>query len=173
MLTHPIAQVAYFVSDAREAAARTHRRFGAGPFFVNERIELAWGEHRGEPCHFVHTSAFGQWGEVMMELVQQDEEGPSPFRDMYAPGEEGIHHVACIVDSLEDSVTHYAQHGFELAARAETRIGGAQFVFVDTTALLGHMIELYEGTEGLLGFYEFVRAASLGWDGQDPVRTLG
>ena len=103
MLTRPIVQVAYFVSDVRAAARQMHRRFGAGPFFVADRIDLAWGSHRGEPREFLHSSAYGQWGNLMLELVQQDEEGPSPFRDLFAPGEEGLHHVAQIVDSLEDS----------------------------------------------------------------------
>ncbi|MDA1074410.1 MAG: hypothetical protein O3A63_06575 [Proteobacteria bacterium] len=75
--------------------------FDAGPFFLVEKIELAWGIHRGREQKFLHTSAYGQWGSLMVELVQQDEEGPSPFRDVYAPGEEGIHHMAMMVDSLE------------------------------------------------------------------------
>ena len=171
MLTRPIVQVAYFVTDARAAAERMARTFGAGPFFVIDRIELAWGEHRGASQDFLHSSAYGQWGDVMMELVQQDREGPSPFRDMYAAGEEGIHHVATMVDSLPETYAHYAEHGFELAARAETKTG-TEFAFVDTVAALGHMVEVYERSEALLGFYGFVREASVGWDGEDPVRSL-
>ena len=94
----PIVQVAYFVPDARAAAQRMVESHGAGPFHVIDRIELQWGELRGEPCDFVHTSAYGQWGGLMMELVQQDVEGPSPFREMYPPGRSGIHHVATMVD---------------------------------------------------------------------------
>ena len=93
-----ICQVAYFVPDIRAAARQMTDTFGAGPFFVIDRIELAWGEHRGENCPFVHSSAYGQWGEVMMELVQQDSDGASPFRDLYAPGQSGLHHVATMVD---------------------------------------------------------------------------
>lgn len=171
MLMRPIVQVAYFVTDAREAAERMAHTFGAGPFYVIDRIELAWGEHRGSPQDFLHSSAYGQWGDVMMELVQQDREGPSPFRDMYAAGEEGIHHVATMVDSLPETYTHYAERGFELAARAETKTG-TEFAFVDTVAALGHMVEVYERSEALLGFYRFVREASTGWDGEDPVRSL-
>ena len=172
MLSHPIVQLAYFVSDVRASAEVMHLRFGAGPFFVVDRIELAWGEHRGKPCEFLHSSAYGQWGEVMMELVQQDREGPSPFRDMYGPGEEGIHHVATIVDSMADTRAHYAGVGFELAARAETRTG-TEFAFVDTTEALGHMVEIYEGTRTIRDFYGFVRTAAVNWDGRNPVRTLG
>ena len=84
-------QMAYFVTDIRAAARRASETLGAGPFFVFDRIELAWGEHRGQRCDFTHSSAYGQWGDLMMELVQQDVEGPSPFRDLYNPGEEGLH----------------------------------------------------------------------------------
>ena len=62
-----------------------HQTFGAGPFLVSDNIQLAWAELRGVAGNFVHTSAYGQWGDVMLELVQQDSEGPSPFRDMFEP----------------------------------------------------------------------------------------
>ena len=171
MLKDPVVQIAYFVPDSRAAAHEMAQTFGAGPFFFVERIELAWGEHRGKPCSFVHSSAYGQWGDVMMELVQQDEEGPSPFRDMYAPGEQGIHHVATIVESLPDTYRHYDQLGFSLATRAET-LTGTEFAFIDATSTLGHMIEIYGKSEGLLGFYQMVRDAAGSWDGKDPVRSV-
>lgn len=172
MLHYPIVQIAYFVDDCRTAAEDMARRFGAGPFFLLERIELAWGEHRGAPRSFLHSSAYGQWGDLMMELVQQDEEGPSPFRDLYGPGEEGLHHVAMMVDSLERAYGECAEQGLEIAARAET-LTGTEFAFVDTVAALGHMVEIYERSDALLGFYGFVRKAAVGWDGSSPLRTLG
>lgn len=168
----PIVQVAYFVPDARAAADRMVETHGAGPFHVIDRIELAWGELRGEPCDFVHTSAYGQWGGLMMELVQQDVEGPSPFREMYPPGGAGIHHVATMVDDLQATYAELAADGLELAARAMTKTG-TEFAFVDTVATQGHMTEIYERSPGLLGFYEMVRASAENWDGRDPVRTLG
>ena len=79
MLSEPVVQIAYFADDAAAAARNMVERVGAGPFFLVERIQLAWGEHRGKPHKFLHSSAYGQWGDVMVEFVQQDEEGPSPF----------------------------------------------------------------------------------------------
>jgi len=172
MISAPIVQVAYFTADARAAAARMAKTVGAGPFHVIDRIELAWAELRGEPGDFVHTSAYGQWGDVMMELVQQDSEGPSPFRDMYAPGQEGIHHVATIVDNLADTYRHYDELGFAVASRAET-LTGTEFAFIDTVAVLGHMVEIYERSDGLVGFYDMVRSSAQDWDGTEPVRSLG
>ncbi len=165
-------QLAYFVTDIRKAALHASETFGAGPFFLRNRIELEWGEHRGVSCKFIHSSAYGQWGDLMMELVQQDEEGPSPFRDIYAPGEQGLHHVASFVASLDDTIEAYQRLGMPLATRAVTKKGGSEFAFIDTTAHSGHMLEIYERSESLVGFYQFVRQAARDWDGPDPVRDL-
>ena len=114
----------------------------------------------------IRTFALGQWGELMLEVVQQEGEGASPFRDMYAPGEEGIHHVACFVDSIDQAVSDYEQKGFPLAARAKAQVG-TEFVFIDARSQLGHMLEIYVADEALSGFYQMVREASVGWDAKD------
>ena len=169
-LQHPV-QIAYFVTDVIAAAERMSARFGAGPFHVARLIELARGEHRGNECLFLHSSAYGQWGNVMMELVQQDVDGPSPFRDMYAPGEEGIHHLAYFVPDLDAAIDRGVRAAMPLATRATTS-GGVEFAFLDARKSLGHMIELYVPDERLTGFYRLVRESALGWDGADPVRML-
>ena len=148
-----------------------HDLTGAGPFFVVDNIELEWGEHRGAPCNFVHSSAYGQWGDVMLELVQQDSEGPSPFRDLYKPGESGLHHLACFVDSIDSSIAEFAAKGYPLAARARAAVG-TEFAFIDTCSSLGHMLEIYVKDDLLAGFYELVKAASVGWDGRELFRDL-
>ena len=154
-----ICQIAYFVDDVREAVPKMHQTFGAGPFLVSDNIQLAWAELRGIAGNFVHTSAYGQWGDVMMELVQQDSEGPSPFRDMFEPGQQGIHHVAVMVDSMKEAYEHFASQGFDVAAKAETT-SGVEFAFIDTVEKFGHMIEIYERSEQLAAFYQYIREAS-------------
>ena len=171
MLDFPVVQIAYFVTDAKAAAERAAGTFGAGPFFLVENIELAWCEHRGVASDFRHTSAYGQWGGLMMELVEQVGEGPSPFRDMYGPGEEGIHHMAMMVDSLANAYNRVDALGLEVAMRAGTRTG-TEFAFVDTVAQRGHMLELYEKSETLQGFYAMVQQAAENWDGSHPLRPL-
>lgn len=171
MLKYPIVQIAYFVTDAEQAAYKAAAQYGAGPFFLVRNIELAWGECRGQPQAFVHTSAYGQWGSLMLELVQQDVEGPSPFRDMYAPGEQGLHHMAMMVDSLSNAYADTATQGYQIAAKAET-LTGTEFAFVDTVAELDHMLEIYEKSEALTGFYARVREAAERWDGTQVVQVL-
>jgi len=168
----PVVQVAYFAPDARAAAVRHAALTGSGPFFVMDNIPLARSVHRGQDAPLDHTSAYGQWGEVMVEFVQQNNDGPSAFRDMYAPGEAGLHHLAVFVDSVEAALARTEAAGFATALDAETATG-LRFAMADARAAFGHMLEFYEPVDQLTKFYGFVRKAADGWDGADPVRTLG
>lgn len=167
----PPVQIAYVVDDARAAAAEMVRLVGAGPFFVLADIELAWGEVGGESSDFRHTSAYGWWGDVMMELVEPVGDAPSPFRAPFVATTPVVHHVAVMVEDLEATYGGLVDAGLELAARAQT-VTGTEFAFVDTRERLGHLVEIYEATAGLRGFYAMVRRAADVWDGRDPVRTL-
>jgi hypothetical protein len=85
MRRDPVRQVAYFVPDMR-AAARAHSAlYGSGPYFVADNIPLTLCRYRGQPGKLDHSSAYGQWGEVMIEFVQQNNPEPSVFFDRYSP----------------------------------------------------------------------------------------
>ena len=165
-------QIAYAVPDAVEAAERWAHDVGAGPFFVREHIAVVDVVYRGRPAEFDHTSAYGQWGPVMLELVQHHGSGPSVIRDMYANGESGLHHLAFFVDDLAASTSWFHNEGHDVAMSARTP-GGVEFCFVDAVDTHGHMFELYQPTERLRAFYEMVAAAAHGWDGDDAVRRAG
>ena len=151
----------------RELAARR----GWGPFFLFEHIPLASCLYRGAPAALDHTSAYGQAGDLMVELITQHNAGPSALRDLFAPHERGVHHVACFVDDIAAALAEQRGAGYALALDATTA-NGTRFAMVDTSAELGHMLELYEGAK-LAAFYALVREAARAWDGRDPVRRLG
>ncbi len=169
-LARPV-QIAYAVTDLEAAVADFSHRLGAGPFFVLEHIELAAVRYRGKPGAFDHSSAYGQWGEVMLELVRDHTPGPSAVKDVLGPRATGLHHLAFLVDNLEAASKQLTQRGWPEAMWARTATG-VEFVFADATADLGHMIELYEPSADLLGFYAMVRGAARDWDGREPLRRL-
>ncbi len=170
----PVRQLAYKVNDLEAAAAAHYRAFGSGPFFVARHVALASSHHRGVERPFDHSSAYGQWGSVMVELVVQHNADDSALHEMYpwGSGAEGLHHAALFVDDLDAEIARFDAEGAPLAQLSVTT-GGTAFAFVDTRARLGHMLELYEPTEQLTGFYGFVAEAAQGWDGKDLVRELG
>lgn len=163
----PVRQIAYFVRDA-EAAARKHASlFGSGPYLLFESIPLLNCRHRGRPMPLDHSSAYGQWGEVMIEFVQQNDARPSAFHDLYPDGREGLHHLAFFVDDLPAEVARLERAGFPEAFYGETS-PGVGFAFVDTSVQYGHMLELYAPTKPLLAFYDKVRR--LAGQGGEAVR---
>lgn len=164
-------QVAYHVPDPASAAEQFARRFGWGPFFLMEHIPLERSVHRGQPAPFDHTSAYGQAGEVMVELITQHNAGPSALRDMYAPHETGLHHVAYFVPDLVAAVDDFRARGAAIALEARTTTG-VGFAMIDQVELLGHMLEFYEPGADLLRFYAHVRRSAEGWDGSRPLRRL-
>lgn len=169
----PIRQVAYFCEDVRASARAHHALYGSGPFFVADNIPLARAVHRGVERVLDHTSAYGQWGDVMVEFVAQNNPGPSPFRDMYPEGSGrwGLHHVAVFVEDVDAALAGFAAQGHETALRAEMT-DGFVFAFVDTVATLGHMTELYTPVPVLADFYAMVAEAANSYRGGDVIHTI-
>jgi hypothetical protein len=167
----PIRQVAYFVPDI-VAAARDHAALhGSGPYYVAEHIQLSYCEHRGRPAHLDHSSAYGQWGEVMIEFVQQNNDGPSVFRDLYSAGRYGFHHVALIVEDLKPTMASFNEAGFATGLYAEVA-PGLGFAMMDCCERYGHFVELYEPTPVLLGIYDMVKSAAQGFRGEELIRPF-
>lgn len=169
----PIRQVAFFVEDVRIAARAHHAMFGSGPFFVADNIPLARAVHRGVERELDHTSAYGQWGDVMVEFVAQNNPGPSPFRDVYPEGSGrwGVHHAAVFVDDVDAELARLAEQDAPCALRAEMT-DGFVFAFADTTATLGMMTELYAAAPVLVDFYAMVAQAAKDYQGTDPIQTI-
>jgi len=170
-LFDPVVQIAYYVSDPVAAAKQWAAEQGAGPFFLRRHIAVTDVTYRGTPSSFDHSSAYGWWGDVMVELFTQHDDAPTAVRERYAAGETGLHHMACFVDEIHSALQRCENAGLVVAQTAYA--GQTLFAFVDDVARHGHYWELYEGSERLRGFYAMVREASIGWDGAEPVRELG
>jgi catechol 2,3-dioxygenase-like lactoylglutathione lyase family enzyme len=169
-LFDPVVQVAYYVPDPAAAATAWASERGAGPFFLRPHIEVHDVTYRGTASHFDHTSAYGWWGDVMVELFTQHDDAPSAARERFAAHESGLHHLACFVDDIHAALDRCTAAGLVVAQTAYA--GQTLFAFVDDVTRHGHYWELYEGNDRLRGFYSFVRSASEGWDGSDPVREV-
>lgn len=160
MLARPV-QIAYAVDELEPAAAAFSATFGAGPFFVRHHPVLATLDASGTPGSFRHSSAYGQWGDLQVELVTIQGDRPRP----------GLHHVARLVASLDCEVAGLTAAGWPLLFEATTD-SGIRFAFCDARPDLGHLLELYEPAPPLLELYARVATAARGWDGSSPVRPI-
>lgn len=162
--------IGYVVDDLRAGVERFARTFGAGPFFGMEHLEFDEVTFEGEPALYDHSSAFGAWGEVIVELTQVHDAQPAGLRDaLVAPG-GGVGHIGWLADSLEDEVARLTALG--LTPFHTGRTGPASAVWLRGGPLLGHPVEVLQRRDELLGFYAMVRAAAADWDGSDPLRIM-
>jgi len=167
----PIVQIAYIVREVRAAARQWADRVGAGPFFVFDHFELT-ATHDGQPAVLDHSPAFGQWGDVQVELIQLHELEPAPFRAAFGGGKIGLHHMTWFPDDLDAEGARLEQLGWPCVLDM-TGHTGTRALFHDARPELGHFIELYVGTPQIRRHYAAVARAAVDWDGDDPVRDYG
>lgn len=162
-----IVQMAFVVNDLEAAAARFSRTMGIGPFLLNPHIRLTDPQHRGVPVRTDFSLALAQAGDVQVELVEQHDDTPSVYRDIYPPGAEGFHHVAIIVPDVAAEVARLGALGFAQASSG--RFGDADFAYVDTAPALGHMVEVLPDNDTIRRFFARIRREAEAWDGTGPV----
>lgn len=159
----PLFQFAYFVADIERAADEWARTTGAGPFFVTEHHRADTFRYRGEPVEADVSYAFGYSGDAQIQLVQQHDDTPSIYRDMFADGTFGHHHVARLVADYERERDRLTGSGFELAC--ELHANGIDAAYLDTRPAIGVYTELHSITDRILATFARWRDAHDEWDG--------
>ena len=161
-----IIQNAYIVNDLEAACKRWNAIYGIGPFLITEHLPLEEARYNGHIIDLDFSAAFSQSGDLNIELIEQHNDGPSGFRDMYPKGHEGLHHVAVICDDYDAEVARFEAAGYP--ATMQFQLGPDFSVsFVDTRGAFGHVVELYQDNPGLRDLYDTVRRSAEHWDGQE------
>lgn len=166
-----VSHFSYSVADIERAVGYWSSALGAGPFFVLEHMKFDWAKHRGKPCTFDHSAAFGQWGPIAIEL-QQVHAGTAPatLTELLIPSPSPVvNHVAYITTTPEEDSAQLIADGYELFLHG--RFGEVEVRFHDTRPVLGQAIEIHRQSAFLEAFFENVAGAARGWDGRNPLRA--
>jgi len=173
LIRYPIVQYAYVVDDLDEGIRHWVEVMGAGPFFVSRNHRGREHRYRGELDDAVFSYAFGQAGPAQVQLIQCMDDSPSIYRDMFAPGEEGFHHVACLVPAgdMEREVARFTDAGFEVASTLHSYVPVA---YLDCRSALGFFVELHGLNDDVDDLFREIREAHETWDGvTEPTRVRG
>ena len=164
-------QLCWVVPDLHAAMKAWTVSAGVGPFFLFEELRFENARYRGEPAEFPDvTAAIAQAGEVQIELVCQNDDRPSVFRDLVPSGRAGFHHTALYCSDYDANLAAYRDAGAEVAF--EGLMMGSRTCWVDTAPTLGFMVELIDSNPVADSIFAQFRNAAENWDGSDPVRTL-
>jgi len=160
--------IGYTVESIPEAVDLWARAFGAGPFFVIEDIVFDEIEHRHGPAEFDHSTAFGQWGGIAVELWEVHKLAPKATLGPRISATDRPNHVAYHVEDLKAESDRLQALGFELLLRLV--VFGSEIRIHDAPQL-GHTIEIQTGAS-VLGLHAGLAAAAEAWDGSNPLRPM-
>jgi len=166
-LRETIYQIAFLVQDA-EAAAQHWLRCGAGPFYGFDDFEFTrvlYPEKTPSP----RLSIFlGYSGDVMLELIEVAQDPTGLFTTPVVPGP---HHVAQLVDNIDDYVErHSLEDALCLHALFPT---GTPIALLDTRSTVGVFTELVTLDKSVADMLSVMRTAADQFDGSDPLRSFG
>jgi hypothetical protein len=162
-------QAAWVVDDL-DGAIMTWVAQGVGPFYVVRHAQISDYQYRGTPAELDFSVAMAQAGAIQIELIQQHDGRPSHYRDSYAPGESGFHHMCRFTADIDTDIAALGAMGSAVACRA--RSGDMRFAYVDTRHTIGCMTELIEDRASIRGLFDLVARGAEDWDGRDPIREV-
>ena len=165
-------QLCWVVPDLESTIGHWVRTAGAGPFFVFGDLHFDDGRYRGAPSDVQPCRAsIGQLGDMQIELIQPLDDGPGLWTDVVAKGSAGLHHVGLYSTDYEADRAAYMADGAEMAF--EGLMMGHRTCYIDTVTTLGFMTELITANPVAASVFEAIRVASHGWDGSNPIRSMG
>jgi catechol 2,3-dioxygenase-like lactoylglutathione lyase family enzyme len=166
----PIHHIGYVVDDIPAAVDWAVTTLGAGPFFLIDHLVFDEVTYLGEPAAYDHSSAFGQWGPIKLELTVVHSAAPAGLAEALAGPTPRVGHVAWLAPDLDEASAALSVAGVPLFHTG--RSGPVRAAWHDARATLGHHIEVLQECPEILGFYELMRSSAEDWDGvSKPLRA--
>ena len=165
-------QLCWVVPDLEASIDQWIKTTGAGPFFVFADVHFEDSYYRGQPLDIApHRAAIGYFGDMQIELVAPIGDEPGIWRELVPAGQFGFHHTGLYSENYDEDVAGYLDTGAEMAF--EGLMMGSKTCYVDTSKELGFMTEIITANPIAAEVFSTMSQASIGWDGRDPIRSLG
>lgn len=167
-----IAQNGYVVNDIHAAMDHWVNVLGVGPWFLFEKIKFDYFKHRGQTSDLEMSVAMANSGGIQIELIQQTNDAPSMYKEFKEAGGEGLQHVAYWTTEYKALCDLALSRGYTIGQ--EGQVGGPTggFTYFDTELHPGTVIEISDISGPKQALFEYIKQASIGWDGKDPIRRF-
>jgi len=141
--TTMITQVGVIVADIETKAKAWADVLGlpVPEIIITDTVDVAQTEYKGESTPARAKLAFLHLGQVDLELIEPID-GPSTWKDQLDQHGESLHHIAFVINGMQEKVAYLDTKGLPLVQRGEYT--GGRYAYVDGTAKLGAVLELLE-----------------------------
>ena len=162
----PVGQIGYVVRDVDAATKQWTDSIGVGPWHIFDPAPFDVLRYEGEPTDAEVTIALGFMGEVQIELIQQNNDAPSMYREVLDTYGEGVQHICFYPDDYDAAIEAGLAAGMTMAQ--DGRIWGIDFAYLRGEG--GRVIELGRLDEKGQARRRAGIEAAAAWDGSDPFR---
>jgi hypothetical protein len=166
MSQYPFFQIAYLVNDLEASINAWAKLHYAGPFVIAPHHVTDTFHYRGQPIEADVSYAFGYLGDMMIQFIQQHDDKPSIYRDMYKDGEEGFHHIAYLVSDFAAERQRWLDMGYALAT--ELYADEVNAAYFDTRSLNGGFTEIHGDPPHIMGMFGVWKRAHEARNAQTP-----
>jgi hypothetical protein len=168
-----VIHTSFIVKDVYESIGAFLDVYGIGPWFVFEHYPMKDCKYRGSPAELDFTVAVAYSGPMMLELIQQNDDRPSAYREVVAKRGYGFHHLAIPSYDFDKDLAHYRSLGFTVVNEGTSPAdhGGSRGAYVDTSPKLPGMTEVLEIVPEMAAALTEMEATAANWDGTDPIRV--
>ena len=168
----PIIQHAFAVRDMDAALTYWIDVMGVGPFFKADNATYREALYRNAPALPRYSVAIAYWGDNQIELVAPTNDNPSIYNEFLDEGHEGLlHHMCVTVENMADFRRSIEGKGFETLAEIAMEPKG-HVLYLRGTGQQWPLIEVGEFPPAIYDLFNRAKAASVGWDGSDPIRSF-
>ncbi|OHV30775.1 MULTISPECIES: VOC family protein [Pseudofrankia] len=169
ILPGAVRQIGYIVRDLDKALA-SWLELGVGPWYVL-RGQTESGTYRGAPCTVTVSIAFGNSGDLQVELICPEDDTPSIYREFLDAGQEGFHQLAWWTDDFPATMRSVEAAGWPVVWSGDGG-GAARYAYVEPPSGPATIVEIMEATAATEGIATLVRQAAVDWDGSEPIRAI-
>jgi methylmalonyl-CoA/ethylmalonyl-CoA epimerase len=140
-------QIALLVPDLDKAVETYWKMFGIGPWHI-----YTYGKpfvkrmtFRGKPGDYKMRLALARTGPMQIELIEPLE-GDSIYAEFVQERGYGLHHIAILVEDIEEAVARAKAAGLEVLmdGGGYGLDGDGAYAYLDTEAVIGTTLELIE-----------------------------
>ncbi|MDB5394788.1 MAG: hypothetical protein JWM91_2294 [Rhodospirillales bacterium] len=165
-----VIQHGYVVRDLEASLGYWVDTMRTGPFYVVDNA-LDGMTYRGQPTSVRWTTALGYRGSMLIEIIRQNDDSPSIYREHLDARGPGFHHFMLKTSDFDATLSRFERAGCP-PAFGRMGSGEERFMYVDTVKPLGCFIELYDMMPGTLDLFRRIQSSHETWDGKDPIRPF-
>lgn len=140
---HFITQIGILVNDIEKVSGAYADFFGLDKpeIIITDTADIAQTRYNGGVTEARAKLAFFDMGSLQLELIEPDHQ-PSTWRDYLNEHGEGPHHIAFVIEGMQEKIMLLEGKGFPLQQKGEYE--GGRYAYMDTFKELKVLVELLE-----------------------------